>query len=115
MESEHQIQVSLKLWFNLRYGKQYPNLFVAIPNGGARHIVTAKKLKAEGVSKGFPDIFIPIPMDDGHGLFIELKTKKGRATEEQIAWCEYLNSVNYSAHICKGFDEAKTTIENYLK
>lgn len=112
MESEHQIQVALKQWFELKY----PNhRFVAIPNGGQRNIVTAKKLKAEGVSKGFPDIFIPLIDDDCHGLFIELKTDKGRATESQKDWCAYLNGLGYDAFICQGFDAARLIIESYLK
>ena len=38
----------------------------AIPNGGNRSAVTGARLKAEGVKRGIPDLFLPftIPMPD---------------------------------------------------
>lgn len=35
----------------------------AIPNGGYRDKITAGKLKAEGVKRGIPDIFLPLTMN----------------------------------------------------
>lgn len=35
----------------------------AIPNGGYRDKVTAGKLKAEGVKRGIPDVFLPLPLN----------------------------------------------------
>ena len=39
----------------------------AIPNGGARHIGTAIKLKSEGVTAGVSDLFLMIPSGQKHG------------------------------------------------
>ena len=57
--SEHQLQASLceYLAHALR-----PDCYVyAVPNGGARHIRVAVKLKAEGVRRGVPDLHIMMP------------------------------------------------------
>jgi hypothetical protein len=62
-------------------------MLFAIPNGGARHKAIAGKLRAEGVRAGVPDICLPVPRGEYHGLFIELKRPKGgHVSEEQEAW-----------------------------
>ena len=76
-----------------------------IPNGGQRNKATAGKLKAEGVSAGVPDLFIP-----SLRLFIEMKDLKGVVSPAQKEWLEYLASVGYSVAVCHGFDEAKMLI-----
>ena len=111
--SEHLEQITLITWYRRTYKNE---LLVAIPNGGKRHIKTAVSMKLEGVSKGFPDLFLPVPNSKFHGLFIEMKRQKGgTVSKEQRAWLEYLNSVGYQATVCKGFLEAKGVIECYQK
>ena len=110
--TEHLEQVTLITWYRRTYKN---DLLVAVPNGGKRHIKTALAMKQEGVSKGFPDLFLPVPNSKSHGLFIEMKRQKGgTVSKEQKAWLEYLNSVGYQAVVCKGFLEAKEVIECYL-
>src|SRR5574344_149841 len=110
--TEHLEQITLIAWYRRTYKNE---LLVAIPNGGKRHIKTAVSMKQEGTSKGFPDLFLPVPNYQSHGLFIEMKRQKGgTVSKEQKAWLEYLNSVGYQAVVCKGFLEAKEVIECYL-
>ena len=72
-------------------------------------------LKATGATAGVPDLFLPVPTSQYHGLFIEMKrTKGGKVSPEQKEWLEYLNSAGYRAVVCKGFLEAKAVIESYL-
>ena len=52
----------------------------AVPNGGARDAKTGKKLKAEGVKPGVPDIALVI---NGAPHFLELKTERGYLTRAQ--------------------------------
>ncbi|MDQ6995451.1 MAG: VRR-NUC domain-containing protein [Mariprofundaceae bacterium] len=114
--SEHQEQAALFRWANIRAGKEPALRYMhAIPNGGQRHIAVAVKLKAEGVKRGVPDICLPEPKGRFHGLYIELKTSKGRTSPEQKDWLEHLAKRGYKAVVCKGWIEAKETIENYLK
>jgi len=91
-------------------------LLVHIPNGGLRDPIVAVKLKREGVKKGFPDLFLPVPRGQYHGLMIELKRVKGGVVKpEQKQWLDHLNAQGYRAVVCKGADEAIKEIENYLR
>ncbi len=81
-----------------------------IPNGGHRNKATAGKLKAEGVSAGVPDLFIP-----SLRLFIEMKDLKGVVSKEQKNWLTYLASVGYSVAVCHGFEDAKLLIIEFLQ
>lgn len=84
--SEHAEQVAFVKWFRLQYPKV---LIFAIPNGGARHIVAAKKLKDEGVVSGVADLYVP-----KWRLWIEMKRAKGGAlSPEQKKFCEYVTQV----------------------
>jgi len=85
-----------------------------IPNGGKRNIVTAVKLKREGVKAGVPDIFLPVPRGSKHGLYIEMKAEKGRLSENQKWWLKELKKQGYETAVCFGWEEAKETIERYL-
>jgi len=73
---------------------------------------TKMRNKAEGVKKGIPDYII---ITKKTLLFIELKKEKGKATEEQEEWLDHLNAMGYNAMLCRGFDEAKIAIMNYLE
>ena len=49
----------------------------AIPNGGYRAKATAARMKRTGTRAGVPDIFLPVSNGREHGLFIEMKRRKG--------------------------------------
>ena len=110
--SEHNEQVAVVKWFRLCYPKY---IIFAIPNGGARHIVTAVKLKAEGVLAGVPDLFLMAAKGEWHGMFIEMKAKSGSVSDKQKEFMEAANAMNYKTVVCYGFDEAKEAITNYLQ
>lgn len=85
------------------------------PNGGSRHRVEAARLKAEGVKRGMPDLFLAIPCEGHHGLFIEMKRKKGgRVSDAQNVMIDRLNAEGYQTCVCYGADEAITAIKTYL-
>lgn len=111
--SEHAEQVKVVHW--LEY--TYPNVkFYAVPNGGHRHISVAKKLKAEGVRGGVPDLVIPLPAGGFAGLYVEMKRPGGgRVSPKQREWLDYLNRVGYKAIVCNSFVEARDEIEGYLQ
>jgi len=112
---EHTEQVNFMRLASLKMGKLFPLLF-AIPNGGKRNIITAKKLKAEGVKAGIPDMFFAYPTEKYRGLFIEMKRLKGSTTsDEQKAYINLLNRTGYKAVICKGCSKAVEALQDYLK
>lgn len=113
---EHEHQKALFIWWALESGRRGIDhrLMWATPNGGFRHFSVAKKLKAEGVKAGVPDIFLAIPSQGYHGIFIELKAPKGRVSINQSDMLDLLRSKGYVGRVCYGWDEARTAIESYL-
>jgi len=90
-------------------------LYFAIPNGEKRHLGTAMKLKRTGVKAGVPDIFIPMPNNGYHGLFIELKRCKGGTVSlTQRQWIEALKVQGYCAKVCKGAEDAIKLVNDYF-
>lgn len=91
-------------------------LLYAIPNGGKRARTTAARLKKEGVKKGVPDTFLPVPRGKYHGLFIELKRLEGgRVEDSQRQWIYALTDQGYAAVVCKGWEAAAGVILDYLR
>lgn len=87
-----------------------------IPNGGSRNAIEAVRLKAQGVKPGVPDIFLPCARGEWHGLYIEMKRRKGgRVSEEQREMIRLLIEQGYKAVVCYGWEEAKNTICEYLR
>jgi len=73
------------------------------------------KLKKMGVKSGACDIFILEPRGDYHGLFIELKVKGGRLSDNQKEFIDKSNERNYKTVVCWSIDELIDTVEDYLK
>lgn len=117
--TEAQEQIAL-----IKYAAIHPILKVylfAIPNGGKRDIVTAKRLKLQGVKPGVADLFLAYPIDYNNiikcGLFIELKRniKSSKCTQEQIVFLKNMYDKKYSVAICHGLNETIDCINDYLK
>lgn len=65
-------------------------LLYHIPNERYCTPVQGKQLKRAGVRSGVPDLCLPAPRGGYHGLYIEMKTEKGRTSHEQDWWGEHL-------------------------
>ena len=90
-------------------------LFYHVPNGSNRSMAYTAKLKCLGLSPGVPDICIPIPRLTYHGLYLELKRKKGGVvSDSQKYWIAELRKQGYRAEVCRGADKAIEVIEEYL-
>ena len=120
--SEHEEQVAFIEWCQRHEGR-YPALrcLFAIPNGGARNIVVARKLKAEGVKTGVPDLFLPMPRSPHGGgriyagLFVEMKRRKGGTlSKSQRWWKARLEACGYRVEVCRGWEEAARVVTEYL-
>lgn len=112
---EHDEQVKLIAWARMQSGTLAPaRKMFAIANGGSRNVVEAVNLKAEGVTRGIPDLFMPYPSNGYHGLFIEMKTKKGVVSTEQADRLRQLQEDGYAAHVCRSFESAVEVIREYL-
>ena len=125
---EHDQQVALFFWASLN-SKKIPalELLMAIPNGAyyGGHWSVANRMKEEGVKKGVPDVFLPVPMtyvDEVSkevtsmyaGLWIEMKAGKNKTSPEQDWWIDKLQDMGYRVEVCYSSSEAVDIIEDYL-
>ena len=68
-------------------------------------------LKAEGVSAGVPDLFVPSWL-----LWVEMKRATGGTVSPvQKDWIAYLKGVGHCVIIGRGFEDAKRQIEDAKK
>lgn len=110
-------QQTLFRWAAIQSGK-YPELALMfhIPNEGKRSRATGGKMKAEGLKSGVPDIFLPVPRGEFHGLFVEMKRiRGGTVTDCQKIWLHDLTQQGYRAVVCKGWQNAADEILKYLE
>ena len=113
--SEAEEQMAVIKWAELMSNK-HPCLkwLYHCPNGGSRNIAEAANLKRMGVKAGVPDLFLPYPSNGHHGLFVEMKSTKGRPSALQKEWVDWLNVNGYMAVVCYGAGEAINAVEVYL-
>lgn len=112
---EHDAQVDLvKRCHELAYLRFELGYIYAIPNGGQRDPRVARMMVAEGVSKGVPDLCLPVPKKGSHGLYIEMKSKDGDLKPTQECWRDYLIGQGYRHIVCRSADEAFNAIWDYL-
>ena len=106
--SEHSEQVGFVNWFRAKYPH---TLIFAIPNGEKRSISVATRLKAEGVTRGIPDLYIP-----SCNLWVEMKRATGgRLSPDQKKVIEYLRSVGHTVIVGKGAGDASKQVLEFLK
>ena len=112
---EQNEQITFIRWCEVM-GATVPDLrrIYHIPNGGKRGKVEAAIFKAMGVRAGVPDLFLPVASGNKHGLYIEMKADKGKPTENQLDWLEYLARAGYEVAICYDWMRAADTTVRYL-
>ena len=109
--TEEQEQVALAQWLDLHKINWFH-----VPNGGDRNLLVAKKLKAQGVKKGVPDIIIvdkPPANPCFSGVAIELKRRDGgKLGKDQKEWLATFARNDWYAEVCHGAGEAIELLEN---
>jgi len=71
-------------------------------------------MKAEGVLAGVADLFLMQPNKDYHGLYIEIKTEKGKQSLYQKEFERKANQMGYDYQVCRNFDQFEEIITKYL-
>ena len=114
IESAHQAQVIEWSKWAYKTGK-YPmlNMLHCSLNGVKLSGTQAKIAKGQGMLSGVPDLFLPVPKNGYHGLFIEMKSEKGRVTENQHWFLTNAESVGYKTAVCYSAKEAISAIQAY--
>lgn len=109
-------QQTLFRWAKL-YEPLHPELKLMyhVPNEGKRNYTNARRLVAEGLKSGVPDICLPVARGGYHGLYIELKRLRGgKLSDNQRDWLGALRDEGYMATMCKGWEAASEVILRYL-
>ena len=75
------------------------NAYFTVLRNSARIVDFFHMRKAKGNSKGLPDLLVFLP--DSKILFIELKTKKGKLTKEQLKFQARCKMLNCNFHVCR--------------
>lgn len=115
--TEAQEQSALFQWAGRMQGR-FPALALMyhIPNGGSRNPVEARHLREQGVKAGVPDICLPVPNSQYSALYIEMKRRSGgRVSDVQRGWIAALNRAGNLAVVCRGWEEARDEIIEYLR
>lgn len=105
MATERQIGIGLTSWVKANHGDK---VWMHIANEGHHAKVV------EGVLPGAPDYLFAYPVSFYGGLFIELKTEKGKLSEKQRDIGKKLIIAGYRWEVCYGFNEAVNAIRDYL-
>jgi hypothetical protein len=132
MTKESSIQTQCVAWFRKQYPKE---IIFSIPNGallgGKNRFAVYNSLKATGLMKGIPDLFIAktkvnyigsminmlnmkvVDYVDA-GLFIEMKQPKTYATEEQQIVHRQLMDKGYRVRVCKSLEQFMEEVKDYM-
>ena len=124
---ESRLQQQCVAWFRAQY-PQYARLLIHPINEGSGHTQTDRRRqgihKAEGAVAGVPDLilFVPSVFASGemaglmcHGLGIEMKTAKGRQSQEQRDFQRMFDAANYMYVVVRSLDDFCETVKFYLE
>lgn len=128
--TEHQIQCAIVEWANNTFvdhpaGRKVclGSYLIKIPNEGKRSLAYGKKMKKEGLKKGASDLFLAIPLLRSRyfldfyfkcGLWLEIKKKGKKPTNEQLEFLENMRSIGYESQFKDSVDEGIQAIKDYL-
>ena len=116
MTKESDIQIACNQLLNYMANTYYFRHF-HVPNEGKRSISYHAKMKKMGLRSGCPDIIVEYPQ--GRVLYIELKTKKGRLSDNQKLWAVQSKALGTPHFIVKGgltecLDQIKEIIQKHI-
>jgi hypothetical protein len=121
--SEHTEQ-SMVIYWAERHADEYPELRwlhsslngIFIPASKATRSRIINRMKAEGMKRGIPDLFLPVARHGKHGIYLELKRNDGGVlSNEQKEFLAFADEQGYHAVVCNGCDEATEMLEWYLR
>ena len=109
LESEH--QRAYFEWARLHFDARSA---FAIPNGGRRNPREAARLKAEGVTAGVLDVFLPKARGGCHGLWLEFKAGKSSPTIVQAERADALVRDGYAVAVVYSSGAGVEATQHYL-
>ena len=97
--------------------RNYPYLWMlhSSLNGLKRTKNAQGKAKHQGMLSGVPDLFLPVKNNYFVGLYIEMKSAKGRVSVEQSRFLKCATENSYSVVVCYSASDAINTIKAHLE
>jgi hypothetical protein len=127
---EYAEQSAVVAWWRLQYPHR-ARLLIANLNGAklapvagrafahlpeaVRRGIAWKRLEEQGAVKGAADLFLSIPSGDYAGLYIEMKTERGKQLPEQAEFEKAVIEQGYGYCAPKGAKAAIDCIISYLE
>ena len=74
-----------------------------------------RKLEEEGAVPGVADLLLAVPSGPLHGLFIEMKTPKGKQSEAQQRFEADMVWAGYGYAMPRTYEEFQTAVASYLE
>jgi len=108
---EASLQSKCYRWFKNTYPEQIGRLWMQYNN--PRSMQTGVFLKAQGMVSGVSDL--AFLRSDGRMVFIELKTEKGRQSEEQKWWQSVVEANQARYYVVRTLEEFQVIITNNIK
>ena len=105
----------------MRFPGRYPGIDMMLATLNGAYLQGGKdqrsrqwaKLKREGAKEGVSDILLPVPVGMYSGLWIEMKTAKGTASETQKDFGQRAMRLGYYFAVCRGAGPAQELIKYY--
>lgn len=111
---EDKLQKACVKWFDYAYPQLRHRLHHS-PNGGKRNAIEAAKFKEMGTRAGFPDLILLHPNRFYPFLGIELKTPKGRQSENQKVYQKVFHEIGARYVVVRSLDEFIEIIKRYIE
>lgn len=105
-------QITLFQWIRLH--PKLAHIAYHVPNERKTSKISGFILKRLGVLSGVSDVVLPVARGGYHGMYIEMKSAKGRLNANQKEFLGNMTKEGYMAVCAHGFDSAKQFIEEYL-
>lgn len=116
--TESAIQAHCVAWFRWQY-PAYRALLFSIPNGAhlagtpGQRAAQYGRLVREGFVPGAADLFLAVP-GEKPGLFIEMKTDKGRQRPEQKAFEQSVTAAGYGYEVCRSLEQFQNVVKKQI-
>jgi len=107
--TENQLQQQIIIWYKNNYQIHGKGLIFSVPNGGSRHILEAKTLKATGQMAGVSDLIILQP--NGKTLFVEVKAEKGIQSEVQKIFEDKVKALGFDYYLVRSLEDVKIMLK----
>ena len=103
--TENQLQQQIIIWYKNNYQIKGLGLIFSVPNGGSRHILEAKTLKATGQMAGVSDLIILMP--NAKTIFVEVKVEKGVQSDKQKDFENVVTALGFEYYLIRSLEQFK--------